>query len=130
MGQPVSVDGLELAELLAERLHEVVPPDFAVVSRQGVVEIRRRDGSGDDMAASVGDIVDQPGDPLLHLVAACHRALTLVQGVVSRHTAQVWPGPVASSPRVAIEGRQIRLWFVRIGEPRSVLLELRPIFRT
>jgi hypothetical protein len=130
MGQPVSVDGLELAELLAERLHEIVPPDFAVVSHQGVVEIRRRDGSGDDVAASVVDIVDQPGDAVLHLVAACHRALSLVQGVIAQHTARVWPGPVATSPRVAVEGRLIRLWFWGSGGELGPVLELRPIVRT
>jgi hypothetical protein len=121
------VDGVVLAELLAERLHEVVPPDFAVVSNRGLVMIRRRDGSGGAVAASVGDIVDQPGDPLVHVVAACHCALDLVQDAVVEDTANLWPGTVPTSPQVAVGGRQIRLWYEGNGEPGPVL-ELRPIF--
>jgi hypothetical protein len=120
------VDGIELAELLAERLHEVVPADYAVVADRGLVMIRRRDGSSAGGVAGLRDIVDQPGDALMHVMSACHCAIDLVQDLVVEDTANMWPGTVPTSPRVAVAGRRLRLWYGREGEAGPVL-ELRPI---
>jgi hypothetical protein len=115
-----------MAELLAERLQEIVPPDYAVVATRGLVVVSRRDGSGGGGAAGISDIADQPGDPLIHMMSACHSALDLVQDFVVEDTANLWPGTVPTSPRVAVGGTQIRLWYGSEREARPVL-ELRPI---
>jgi hypothetical protein len=118
------VDGVMLAELLAEGLYEVVPLDYAVVANRGLVMIKRRDGSGRDEAAGVGDIVDQPGDPIMHVVSAIplstwcrtswsktprtcgrapfrrHRGWPSEGGrSVSGMGANLWPGPSSSFAR-------------------------------
>jgi hypothetical protein len=118
------MDGRSLAVALATRLQEVVPADYLVQARDGVVRTSRRDGTGGGAGTGVADIVDQSGDRLRFLLAACDSTLDLAQDVVVKDSKELWPGTVPTAPRVEARGGQIHL---RYGTDSETVLELRPI---
>lgn len=118
------MDGRLLAEALAHRLQEVVPPDYVVVARGGLVWTGRRDGSGGGAATTVEAIVDQSGDLVRRLVSACDSTLDLTQDIVVQDSRELWPGTVPTSPRVAVRAGQIVLWY---GGETGPVLYLPPI---
>ena len=124
MGHAVPVDGRTLAQALADRLQAVVPPEHLVEARDGLVWTRRRDGTRGGAATGVTDIVDGSDDPLRSLLWACDATLDLVQDMVVKDSAELWPGTVPTAPRVEVRAGRIHL---RYAAGDRTILELAPI---
>lgn len=115
----------KLAEVLAERLGEIVPPGFRVVADNGTIwyqsEFAVGVSAGTDIQVNLG--VERPSAERIRSVSEL--ALGDLQDFVDEMTTNPWPGEHAV-PRAhaEIRGSIIVLWY---GDAESPALACRPI---
>jgi len=116
----------QVAELLAERLSEVVPSGFRVVADGSTLmynaDFAGARSAGTDIRANFRD--DSPVAERIRWVSEL--ALGDLQDFVDEMTARPWPGerkpPLAHAE---VRGSAIHLWY---GEVESLVLRCRPIY--
>lgn len=118
------MDGIAVAEALALRLREVVPPGYLIEADAGLIGICPAGSSTLWCAIDIAAVVDQGGDAEYFIRAACYFGLGTVQDMIMEHTTELWPGTVPTVPGVAIESGMVRLWY---GDENRTLLHLRAI---
>jgi len=119
-----SVDGVTLAEALAERLAGVVPAGVQIFAQGPSVSIQ--DDSGLGLLQDVGGILEQHGDAIDQLVLACLSVLNSVQDFVAETLTVPWPDAEMAMAGVRVAEDRILLWY---GDESDPALALRPIAR-
>lgn len=121
------VSSHDLAAALAERLNQVLPDGFHVVTSDiDLIVFRRGTELGIAAALAVLETVDAIKNPERGLETAVRATLDAVQDLVAEATAEPWPGAGTSQPNpdTRVHGGALTLWF---GPEEDPVLRLEPV---